>query len=71
MDLALHGGSDVIKLANVVRDLGVIRDQELFMKQHINKVTSNRFFQASPSYTRSQNHNLSQPFLRHKPSGLL
>ena len=44
-DLALHVGSDVIKLVNVVRDLGVILDQELSMKQHINKVTSNCFFQ--------------------------
>ena len=45
MDLALHVGSDDIKPVNVVRDLGVILDQELSMKQHINKVTSNCFFQ--------------------------
>lgn len=45
MDLALHVGSDVIKPVNVVRDLGVILDQELSMEQHINKVTSNCFFQ--------------------------
>jgi len=44
-DLALHVGSDVVKPVNVVRDLGVILDQELSMKQHINKVTSNCFFQ--------------------------
>ena len=37
-DLALHVGSDVIKLVNVVRDLGVILDQESSMKQHINKL---------------------------------
>ena len=29
---------DVNKPVNVVRDLGVILDQELFMYQHINKV---------------------------------
>ena len=45
MDLALHVGSDVIKPLNVVRDLGVILDQELSMKQHTNKMTSNCFFQ--------------------------
>ena len=43
--LGLHVGSDDIKPVNVVRDLGVILDQELSMKQHINKVTSNCFFQ--------------------------
>jgi len=45
LQLALHLGSDVIKPANVVRDLSVILDQELSMKHHINKVTSNCFFQ--------------------------
>jgi len=30
MDLAMHIGSHVIKLANMVRDLGVIQDQDLF-----------------------------------------
>ena len=44
-DLALHVGSDDIKPVNVVRDLGVLLDQELSMKQHINRVTSNCFFQ--------------------------
>ena len=44
-DLALHVGSDVIKPVNMVRDLSVILDQELSMKQHINKVTSSCFFQ--------------------------
>ena len=44
-DLALHVGSNVIKPVNVVHDLGVILDQALSMKQHINKVTSNCFFQ--------------------------
>lgn len=45
MDLALRVGSNVVKPVNVVRDLGVILDQELSMKQHINKVTSGCFFQ--------------------------
>jgi len=45
MDLVLHVGSDVIKPFNVVRDLGVSLDQELSMKQHINKMTRNCFFQ--------------------------
>jgi len=45
MDLALHVGSDVIKPVNVVRDLGVSLDQELSMKQQINKLTRNYFFQ--------------------------
>ena len=45
MELALHVSSDVIKPVNVVHDLGVILDQALSMKQHINKVTSNCFFQ--------------------------
>ena len=38
-------GSDVMKPVNVVRDLGVIPDQELSMKKHINMVTSNCSFQ--------------------------
>ena len=41
----LNVGSDVIKPINVVRDLGVLFDHELSMKQHINKVTSVCFFQ--------------------------
>ena len=45
MDLAPHVGIDVIKSVNVVRDLGVILDQEFSMKQHINMVTNNCFFQ--------------------------
>ena len=44
MDLALHVCSDVIKPANVVRDLGVILDQESSVKQHSNKVTSHWSF---------------------------
>jgi len=44
-DLSLHVGSEVIKPVNVVCDLGVSLNQELSMKQHINKVTRNCFFQ--------------------------
>ena len=44
-DLTLHVGSDVIKPVSVVRDLGVLLDQELSMKQHISKVTSTCFYQ--------------------------
>jgi hypothetical protein len=44
-DLTIRVGSDIIQPVNVVRDLGVILDQELSMKQHISKVTSSCFFQ--------------------------
>jgi hypothetical protein len=44
-DLALRVGCDVIKLVDVVRDLGVLPDQELSMRQHVNKVASICFFQ--------------------------
>ena len=44
-DLRLHVGSDIIEPVNVVRDLGVLLDQELSMKQHVNKVASSCFFQ--------------------------
>jgi len=40
-DLELHIGSDVIKLVSVVRDLGVLLNQELSMNKRISKVTSN------------------------------
>ena len=33
-DLALHVGSDVVKPVNVIRDIGVLLDQALSMKQH-------------------------------------
>jgi len=45
MDLALHVGSDIIKPVNVIRDIGVKLGQQISMKQYINKVTSNCFFQ--------------------------
>jgi hypothetical protein len=44
VSLELIVGSDVIKPVSVVRDLGVLFDEELSMKQHINKVTSTCFF---------------------------
>jgi len=44
-DLALHVGNDVIKPVSAVRDLGVLLDQELSLKRHINKVTSTCFYQ--------------------------
>jgi Reverse transcriptase (RNA-dependent DNA polymerase) len=43
MDLALRFGTDVIQPAKVVRDLDVLLDQELTMKQHISKVTRTCF----------------------------
>jgi hypothetical protein len=45
VEKALQVGSDVIQPVNVIRDLGVLLDQEISMKQHINRVTSNCFFQ--------------------------
>jgi hypothetical protein len=53
MDLALRVGTDVIQPAKVVRDLGVLLDQELTMKQHISKVTRACFFPTAPSETGS------------------
>jgi hypothetical protein len=44
-NLTVRIGSDVIQPVNVVRDLGVLFDEELSMKQHISKVTSSCFFQ--------------------------
>lgn len=44
IDLALHVGSDAIRPAGVVRDLGVLLDEELTLKQHISKVTSVAFY---------------------------
>ena len=44
-DLKLQLGSTVIEPARVVRDLGVLLDDELSMKQDITKVASTRFYQ--------------------------
>ena len=38
MDLSLHVRNEIIKPVNVVRDLGILLDEELTMKQHISKV---------------------------------
>jgi hypothetical protein len=38
-------GDDVIAPVDTVRDLGVLLDAQLTMKQHVNRVTSNCFFQ--------------------------
>jgi hypothetical protein len=45
MNLTLSVGGDVITPVEVVRDLGVYLDAELTMKHHVNRVTSNCFFQ--------------------------
>ena len=67
------GCTDTIEPASVIRDLGVLWDQELFMKQHINKVTSNCFPAnvANPPHTRSRNHSQSRHCIRLEPSRLL
>ena len=44
-DLTLQLGSTIIEPARVVRDLGVLLDDELSMKQHISKVASTCFYQ--------------------------
>jgi len=44
-NLTLSVGGDVITPVEVVRDLGVYLDAELTMKHHVNRVTSNCFFQ--------------------------
>jgi hypothetical protein len=47
MDLAPRVGTDVIQPTKVVRDLGVLLDQELTTKQHISKVTRTCFSSCS------------------------
>ena len=44
MDLSLHVGTETIKPVSVVRDLGVLLNEELTMKQHISKVASVAFY---------------------------
>ena len=44
MDLSLHVGNETIKPVSAVRDLGVLLDEELTMKQHISKVVSVAFY---------------------------
>ena len=44
-NLTLTVGTEAIQPASVVRDLGVLLDPELGMRQHIAKVASDCFFQ--------------------------
>ena len=44
LDCTVTVGTSVIKPKDVVRDLGVMLDSELSMKQHIAKVTSTCFY---------------------------
>ena len=43
-DLSLSVGSESIRPVSVVRDLGVLLDAQLSMKQHINKVTATCYY---------------------------
>ena len=48
MDLSLHVGKETIKPVSVVRDLGVLLDEELTMNQHISKTAyTSHFYRAS------------------------
>jgi hypothetical protein len=40
----LQIGDDVIRPVNVVRDLGVLLDSELTMKEHVTKISTVCFF---------------------------
>jgi len=42
--LSLHVGKETIKPVSVVRNLGVLLDEELTMKQHISNVASIAFY---------------------------
>jgi len=44
MDTTIHLGQADIKPTDCVRDLGVLLDSSLSMRQHISKVTSTCFF---------------------------
>jgi len=44
-DCSLPVGSETVQPASVVRDLGVLLDAQLTMKQHINKVTAGCYYQ--------------------------
>ena len=48
LDLNLYIGLDIIKPVNVVRDLGVYLDSELFMEHHISTVVRACFFHLRP-----------------------
>ena len=38
-DISLHVGAVAIKLRSIVRDIGMLLDSELSMRQHIGKLT--------------------------------
>ena len=44
MDLSLHVRNDVIEPVTVVRDLGVLLDNDLSLKKHVSKVASVCYF---------------------------
>ena len=44
MDLSLHVRNDVIEPVSVVRDLGVLLDNDLSLKKHVSKVASVCYF---------------------------
>jgi len=44
LDLSLRVGNDIVKPASVVRDLGVLLDNELSLKKLFSKVTSVYYF---------------------------
>ena len=44
VDLSLHVGAATINPVSVVRELGIVLDDELMMKPHIYKVTSVAFY---------------------------
>jgi len=75
LDLALHVGSGVIKLGNVVSDLGKCSKWH-WTKNYSWSSTSIMFLStsmidASPPYIRSHNHNQTHHWLRHKLTKLL
>ena len=43
-DLSMHVGNDFIEPVSVVRDMGVLLDNELAMKKHVSKVASVCYF---------------------------
>jgi len=70
--LMLRISSDVIKPIGAVRDLGVLLDQELSIKQHICKVTSTCFYQLRRlKQVGSRRHHQPRHHLHFKSIGLL
>ena len=52
-EIALKIGSVIIKPLNYVRDLGVLLDNELTMRPHINKISSACLSSTTPAATTS------------------